>query len=231
MKKHADEIPLEPLDDSAASLQTLEEGKQNEEQNVLRQESDGEPIQWDGSEAELVTSGEDEEFEDVQAGIRLEYQLKADEIHCVLKRAKFYRKAMMKAKIETAVLGAMLLLFGLTWILKNDPNAMIFTIASAILIGLVWATPYFSLRSYAVKWAGKQEIEMEVYPDRIRMGEGEKSWKIPLDGSVICEEYNNLMVLHTGDEELTVLPLRCVEPQILPDIQAMIIAGTRKLET
>ena len=122
MKKHADEIPLEPLDDSAASLRTLEEGKQNEEQNVLRQESDGEPIQWDGSEAELVTSGEDEGFEDVQAGIRLEYQLKADEIHCVLKRAKFYRKAMMKAKIETAVLGAMLLLFGLTWILKNDPQ-------------------------------------------------------------------------------------------------------------
>ena len=118
MKKHADEIPLESLDNSTAPLRTsLEEKK--EEQNAPRQESDGEPIQWDGSEAEIVTSGEDEDFEDVQAGIRLEYQLKADEIYSVLKRARFYRKAMVKAKIETVVLGAMLLLFGLTWILKR----------------------------------------------------------------------------------------------------------------
>jgi len=165
------------------------------------------PVTWDGSESDLVATGEEEEFEEIETGIRIEYQLKTEEVHHVLRRTRFYKKAMMKAKIETAVLGLMTILFGLTWMLNNDVNAMIFTIVSAGLIGLVWATPYFSLRTQAIKWAHKQEIEMEVYPQEIRMGHGDERWDIPLDGSVLCEEYDNLLVLHTDEAELTVLPL------------------------
>lgn len=186
------------------------------------------PVPWDGSESDLVTTGEQEEFEEMETGIRVEYQLKTEEVHKVLRRTKFYKKAMLKAKIETAVLGLMTILFGLTWVLNNDVNAMIFTIVSAGLIGLVWATPYFSLRTQAIKWAHKQEIEMEVYPQEIRMGHGEERWEIPLNGSVECEEYENLLVLHTGDLELTVLPLRCIEPHRLSDVQARILAGTHR---
>ena len=78
-----------------------------------------------------------EEPKEREPGIRLEYQLKTEEVYGVLKRSKFYRKAMLKAKIETAVLGAMTLLFGLTWLLNEDINAMIFAIASAVFLRLL----------------------------------------------------------------------------------------------
>lgn len=188
-------------------------------------------VTWDGSESDLVTTGEEEEFEEMETGIRIEYQLKTEEVHTVLRRTRFYKKAMLKAKIETAVLSLMTILFGLTWVLNNDINAMIFTIASAGLIGLVWATPYFSLRTQSIKWAHKQEIEMEVYPQEIRMGSGVDRWEIPLDGSVECEEYENLLVLHTGESELAILPLRCVEPHHLTDVQARILSGTHRENT
>ncbi len=197
----------------------------NKQEPEMRQVSEGKPIEWDGSQSEFVADGQD-----ANAGIRLCYQLKPEEVSPVLRRTKAYRKAMLKAKIETGVLACLLVLFGVMWILQDDPNAMIFTIAFAILMGLVWSVPCFTLRTQSVKWAQRQEIDVELYPDRIHMGQGEESWLIPLDGSVICEEYHNLMVLHTSEQECVILPLRCVEPQALPEVQAMILAGTRKPE-
>lgn len=172
-----------------------------------------------------------EEPKEREPGIRLEYQLKTEEVYGVLKRSKFYRKAMLKAKIETAVLGAMTLLFGLTWLLNEDINAMIFAIASAVLIGLVWATPYGSLRTQAIKWANKQDIEMEICPHGILVGSGAEQWEIPLDGTVAYEEYENLMVLHTAQEELTIIPLRCIAEHQMAEVQARIQSGTCRQES
>lgn len=175
-----------------------------------------------------LVAGDEEEFEEIEPGIRVRYRLKTEEVHEVLKRTRFYKKAWCKAKIETAVLGLMTVLFGVTWIVNNDINAMIFAIVSAGLIGLVWATPYFSLRSQSIKWAGQDEIELDVYPHEIRVSQGAgQLWEVPLDGSVPCEQYKDLLVLHTGETELLVVPLRSLDPNCASDVEARILAGTR----
>lgn len=165
--------------------------------------------------------------EEAAASVHVAYQLKTDEVYEVLKRSYFYKKALRKAKIETAVLGLMTVLFGITWIVNNDVNAMIFTIVCAGLIGLVWATPYFSLRSQAIKWASQPEIDLDIGPHGIHVGYGESRWEIPLDGSVVCEKYESMWVLHTAESELVILPTRAMQPHQLGEVEARLLAGTR----
>ena len=35
-----------------------------------------------------------------------------------------------------------------------------------------------------------------------------------------------MYVLHTKEKEMVILPFRCVDPHLLPDVQAALLAGT-----
>ena len=103
----------------------------------------------------------------------------------------------------------------------------IFMVLAAVL-------PVRENRKRAKAEADGRRISMQVYPDRIQVGGNGKQWLVPLDGTSRSAGIGGMIVLFaegskTGGslgEKLIILPLRCVDPSVLPEIQAMIMAGT-----
>ena len=146
-----------------------------------------------------------------QEETEIRYTLTSDDIYNALKTSRTYRKNFIKAIVESGILIGLVILFGVWWIIWGDGNAMIFCIACACLIGLVWAAVLFSIRSTCNKMATGEEIVMHIGADRILVGEGTERWEIPLDGSVVFEEKNNILILHTAEREWTLVPLGSIE--------------------
>ena len=160
--------------------------------------------------------------------LEIRYTLTSDDIFSALKTSRIYRKNFIKAFVESGVLVGLVILFGVWWILWDDGNAMIFCIACACLIGLVWAAVLFSIRSTCNKMVTGEEIVMALEDRRILVGTGPQSWEIPLDGSVICEEKNNILILYTGEKEWTLVPLKSIDNADL--VRERILQKTKRLE-
>ncbi len=193
------------------------------------QEENGEELEWDGSEAELVADDDAAVYEDPQTGIRLNYVLKQEEIYQCLKNTGFIKTTGSRAIVETVILAAAMVVFLVSWFTGHDTNSLIFAVVSLVLIGVVWVVPELGLRRHSRRMARGDEMAMEIYPDAIVLVHGEKELEIPLDGTAQSAQYGNIMVLfHQG--KMAILPLRCVEPSVLPEVQAMIISGTTPRE-
>lgn len=143
--------------------------------------------------------------------LEFSYTLTADNIYRALKTSRIYRKNFIKAIIESGVLAGLVILFGVWWIVWDDGNAMIFCIACACLIGLVWAAVLFSVRNTCNRLVTGDSITMTLGTNTATVRSGlSEPWTFPLDGSVVCEEKNDLLVLHTGPKEWLLLPLSSI---------------------
>lgn len=163
--------------------------------------------------------------------LQFSYALTSDNIYKALRTSCVYKKNFVKAIIETCLLGALVALFGVWWILWQDGNAMIFCIASALLIGLVWAVVMYSIRSTCNRLATGETITMTMYPDSIIVRTGcNPSWEIPLDGSIVCEEKDNVLILYTGRSEWTLLPLDSVPEGIRDAVRDRVMQKTTRLK-
>lgn len=190
-------------------------------------------VLWDGTESKLV-GDEAGAFEEPHTGIQVSYVLKEDEIYECLKRAGCVRA---NGRLCGAVLAALCILFAALaaagWLLRNG-TYFYWAAPLPALIALAAALPVRSNRRRAQEKTDGRRISMQVYPDRIRVGGGSKQWDVPLDGSSECAAVGDMIVLFVGNgrkrnpgrEKLIVLPLRCVDPSVLAEVQAMIVAGT-----
>ena len=163
--------------------------------------------------------------------LQFAYTLTSDNIFRALRTSRIYKRNFVKAIIETCCLGALVALFGVWWILWQDGNAMIFCIGIALLIGLVWAVMMYSIRSTCNRLATGELITMTMYPDSITVSTVSKpSWEIPLDGSIVCEEKDNVLILYTGRSEWTLLPLNSVPDGIRDAVRDRILQNTVRLQ-
>lgn len=183
-----------------------------------------EPIKWDGSEAELVAD-DAAEYEEQQTGIKLSYILRQNEIVEGLKKSGFCKTTGKRAIIESVILAASAVLFLFTYFMKNDARSLPISIICVLLIAVIWIVPQQGMKNRAKQLADGKEIHMEIYPDSIVTGEGEDRQEIPLDGSCEFEQHRNLYLIYYKNQTV-ILPLRSVEPAVMPEIQAMIISGT-----
>ncbi len=190
-------------------------------------EENEEPVEWDGSEAELVADETAAEYEEQTTGIKLKYVLKAEEIFTAMRKTQYTqtRIAMMAAAILFSAILAIVIavhagVSGTTGYLPLAVVCVLFVIAVVL-------TPLFHIRTMAREAANGKEVKMKIYPDHIEMGREETKWEIPLDGT--CERviFKNLILLYIDVKNMVILPLRCVEPAVLPEVQAMIFAGTQ----
>ncbi len=192
-------------------------------------ETDDDACKWDGSEAELVADETAELFEEQHTGIKLKFSLTSREIFMAQIKSQ-YTDTRIGISVCGILLSVGLMIYFLVQL--NLTGNRDFGSLSAVCAGLIiviGVLPSITMKINSKKYADGHEIRMKIYPDHIEMGQVEKKWEIPLDGTTERAVFKNLMILYIGSKNMVILPLRCVEPAVLPEVQAMILAGTQPI--
>lgn len=183
--------------------------------------------------AELVADGQSG-YEEQQTGIKLSYVLREDEIYECLKRSGFLRADGRTFAPEIAGLAILAVVFLVIGAVTYRGLFYLCAALCAAALAVLGAVPYRNSRVRAHAVADGHTIRMEVYPDRIRIVRGAERREIPLDGTAECAQIEDMIVLYVPEADgrkagrrMIILPLRCVGPRVLPEVQAMILAGTR----
>ena len=196
----------------------------------MEDEEQEEAVQWDGSDAEIVSEGADQEYKDTITGVKLSYVLTEEEIRTCMRGTQFGKRRKRRMRIELVVFSALLLGFLVFFFLKRNPDNLFFATVCAAMIFIMIFLPDIRIKQDAKRNANGKEICMEIYPHKIEMGRGENQWEIPLDGSCKSAIYQKNIVVYFKGDDMVILPMRCVEPSVLPEVRAMIQAGTQPRE-
>ena len=165
---------------------------------------------------------------DVYKRQALNYVLHEKEIFESLKISGFCKTMGKRAVIETIILLILTVIFVISSIFNKNYDSLFFAVISLLLIGIIWIVPRQGMKNKAKFLANGKEIHVEIYPDEIQIHEGKNSeWNILLDGSSECTIMDHIFIIKTPKDQILILPMRCVEPVVLPEVQAMLAAGTQ----
>ena len=156
--------------------------------------------------------------------------LTEEEIRTCMRGTQFGKRRKRRMRIELVVFSALLLGFLVFFFLKRNPDNLFFATVCAAMIFIMIFLPDIRIKQDAKRNANGKEICMEIYPHKIEMGRGENQWEIPLDGSCKSAIYQKNIVVYFKGDDMVILPMRCVEPSVLPEVRAMIQAGTQPRE-
>lgn len=194
------------------------------------QEDDGDSIRWDGSEAEMVADEDAEEYEETKTAIKISYRLTDDEVcHAFVHAGMTPKRRTLLLVLAVAAFVCSIVsfvLYGMQPAFGSLASGILLCAAGIVVLVLPW----FSIRKHAKRANDHGEYTLKIYPDMI---EGEHSGKMvefPLDGTIACEFYKGLALIHFDREyiggSLLILPLRSVEPGVLADVEAILRSGT-----
>ncbi len=188
---------------------------------------------WDGTESEIIADDEAEEFEEqfTGTGIKLDYTLKLKEVLDCLKEFADIKIKTGKLIFETIILGLLIVLsIGAFFINHSYSNVVVFIIAAALMV-LIWVVPMLIVKNQAKDVIKRGAMYAEIYPDNIVVGVNGVEMEIPLDGTCEFVEFKNIFVIFPPNSEMILIPMRVIEPDLLADVHAMLIAGTSPRET
>lgn len=199
-------------------------------QNGEEANSDVKEVTWDGSESEFVEDDDAEVYEEKYAGIKFGYVLKKEEIFSCLKHTGMFKGSGTRSIVEMCLLLVLaLMFFVLFFVTGNNFNFILGGIFIALIVAVAVA-PRLFIGFNADKLTTGRKLFVEIYPDEIEVDGGASAWKIPLDGSSLFEEFNDMFLLYLPEDKLFIVPIRAIEPDFLADVQAMIVAGTTPKE-
>ena len=221
-------------DDEQQEPQPPAEGEDLRPDAPEAEENEEEAVEWDGSEAELVLDDDAADYEEPQTGVKLSYTLREEEVFHALGRSGFSKTLGRRAVIEGAVLALLAVWFFVQYALAREGAYLFFGAVALLALAAVALVPFLGRKKRAREICKNERIahvEMEIYPDGIQIGQGEGEWEIPFDGSCRRLKHRGLLLFFpAGVRHMVILPLRCIEPGVLPEIQAMILAGTTAQE-
>ena len=121
--------------------------------------------------------------------------------------------------------------FLLSGIFRNDISGYIFSVISALLIAVIWVVPNLIIKSNAKEISRLGDIYVEIYPDEIIIGNNGIEKSIDLDGNSMFAVTDDLYVIIPPKGNMVIIPIRAIEPDFLPDVEAMLMAGTSPIST
>ena len=185
--------------------------------------------EWDGSEAELVSDDEAEEYEIPETGIRISYVMTEDEMYRCLYHSNLIKTKGKRAVTQSVILGlASVIFFYVYFTSKSQFNEynLFFGIFCVIMIGVIWIVPHLYLKSMAKSLADGKNIEAEIYPTHIDIGKDDGEWKIELDGTAEIAEFDNIFMIYTEKDRAFAIPERVIEPELYNEVRAILLSGT-----
>lgn len=212
-------------EDTAEVIRIAEELKRAQEA-----EDEEENCEWDGSEAESVEDDDAEEYEIPMAGIKLSYVLTAEEYFKCLKHSGMYKSQGTRGIIEAIILGILAVIFFAAYFMSGEASNIFFGCVSLVFIAALLIIPNAHMRSMAKNMADGKTIEAEIYPDNIEIGRDDGAWKIELDGTSRILEFDNIIMIFADKNRSFAIPERAIEPDYIPEIKAILLAGTNPAE-
>ena len=193
-----------------------------------------EEIEWDGSEAEMVPDEDAEEFEEDHTAIKLSYTLRTREWYLGLLAQKLPKRKRALLWLLRIVL--LLLAAAAFWGAAQGSAAVLIVLGILLLLGFcATGIPYLWISHLAKTRTDKAPYTLKLYPEELEVAHGGEERTLPLDGTCTLERAHGLLLLYSGiryieKSPLLILPLRSVEPGMLPDVEAVLCAGTRRRE-
>ena len=189
--------------------------------------------EWDGSEAELVSDDDAEEYEIPETGIKLSFVMTVEEMYSCLYHSDVIKKKGKRAVIQSIILGIASVIFFYVYFSSDSQFKeydLFFGIFSLIMIAVIWIVPHLYLKSLTKKLADGNNIEAEIYPTHIDIGRDDGEWKIELDGTSSIIEFDNIFMIFTEKDRAFAIPERVIEPELYNEVRAILLSGTNPAE-
>lgn len=203
----------------------------NAEKDLEEPEEEEPDPEWDGSESEFVEDDDAQVYDESYSGINLSYSLKADEIEKCLTHCNYEKKSFWVGLIRTIfVIFAFLTCTGLFFHSGNIAFLFLGLLLTLLFI-LSTLFPKIEAKVRAKRLAFNSKIDVDIFPEEIEINLSGKKWVIKLDGSAGFEEFDGFWILFLPQNKIFVIPTRAIEPDLLAEIQAMIISGTTPIDS
>lgn len=221
-----DDTDANSSEDHSRAIENTNDNDESTDEDVGNEDS----VQWDGSEAELVTDAEAEEYEEQYTGIKLKYSLNREEILSSIKHSKVNKNGRKNLIYHTVLLAIVSVFAILSYVIKGNILNLFIGAAGVIFIIVLWMISERATKRIANSMFSEKSMYVEIYPDNIVVGRDGFEMEIPLDGTSKFEEYDNMFIIYPPKSDILVIPIRTVEPDVIPEIQAMLLAGTTPKE-
>lgn len=185
--------------------------------------------EWDGTEGELVSDDDAEEYEIPETGYKISYVLTQDEMYKCLYNSNMFKTKGTRAVVESIILGiAAVIFFTIYFTTTSQYNHynLIFGIISLVTIAIIWIVPHIYLKRMSAMMADGKTIEAEIYPTHIDIGRNDGKWSIELDGKAQIQEFDNIIMIFTDHDRAFAIPERVIEPDVYNEIRAILMSGT-----
>lgn len=199
----------------------------NEWENAANEENLEDDMEWDGSEAELIVEDQAEEYEENPTGIKIKYSLSEEMITGIFAQTDGYTKNRKWQRIHTVIQSAMLLILIALWNYSGNMYYMLLMLIPIICIGALWVIPFFSFKKLVSEFYTGKEISLEIFPDKISVNIEGNINEIELDQKTQYEELIDRIMVYPETGNVLMIPKQDIEPDFLPDVQAMIFAGAQ----
>ena len=196
----------------------------------MTEEINDENPEWDGSEAELVSDDDAEEYEIPETGIKLSYSLSRDEMYKCLYHSRLYKTKGVRAVAQSVTFGLASIAFFLAYFLTRSEYReynLFFGVFCLFMIAVIWIVPHMHLKSMAKLLADGKTMEAEIYPTHVDIGREDGQWTIELDGSATIEEFDNIIMIYNKKDRAFAIPERVIEPEIFNEVRAILLSGTQ----
>lgn len=234
MKDH-DSINFDEKDDTERlQLDGLKLSEEKIEEEINRdsedsEEEDTEEIEWDGSESEFVEDDDYQEYEENYSGIKFSYTLKKEEFFSCIKCCGIDKRLIIIGSFLLAIFTIIYLIL----FIQKMTMFNFFCMSLGIILLPLWASgflPLFFEKLNKDKFPGNKKVSVEVYPDSIIVDDNMRRWEIPLDGTSRFKEINGIFLIFLPKEKIFIIPKRAIEPDLLPEVEAMLVTGTEPYE-
>lgn len=181
--------------------------------------------------SELVSDTDSEEYEERQTGVKINYKLKNKEVFDVLRRNGDYNK-QHKSILKYTILQSFFIILLLIFYVEFSDIRFIYLISIPLfsilsMFGIMYHRLYLEVKRKYKKFTAQKIFSVEIFPDVIEVLHGGVNTAIPLDETSKSEVLGKMIIVYPKDKDALLIPMRAIEPNLLPDVHSMIFAGTK----
>ena len=181
-----------------------------------------------GSETSLVLDTLSEGIkQEEKMGVELKFQMTPEEIYeCIMMRNKNRKNKTIQIR-NTLIHVILIVLLVFAGVATGTPVYSALSIIPLITIILIWLAPVIMNMRLSNRIYEKGQMCVDIFKDNIHIRAKDFYREIKLNGTSVYEEVGDVMIISPPKGEELIIPTKVIDAEYLPEVQAMISAGTR----